>query len=260
GPRYVFDSETGELKLLWGEFNSANKWGDDVPPHAVKSVTATSEVSFTGDCWQMFYDFCYCESMDLSKVNTSNATNTGFMFQECANLISLDLSGWNTSRVTETRGMFYCCEKLSKLDISSLSTASVRDMRYMFSYCIRLTTIYVGSEWSTESVTQSDEMFRWCQMLVGGMGTTYDENHIDMEYAHIDGGPDNPGYFTDKNAVVVVPGDVDGDGAVTTVDVTCIYNYLLNGDTTFLDTCDVDGDGIITTTDITVIYNILLGN
>ncbi|MBR5638704.1 MAG: BspA family leucine-rich repeat surface protein [Muribaculaceae bacterium] len=260
GPRYVFDSETGELKLLWGEFNSANKWGDDVPPHAVKSVTATSEVSFTGDCWQMFYDFCYCESMDLSKVNTSNATNTGFMFQECANLTSLDLSGWNTSRVTETRGMFYCCEKLSKLDISSFSTASVRDMRYMFSYCIRLTTIYVGSEWSTESVTQSDEMFRWCHMLVGGMGTTFDENHIDMEYAHIDGGPESPGYFTDKNAVVVVPGDVDGDGYVTTVDITAIYNYLLSGDTTFIATSDVDGDGFITTTDITVIYNILLGN
>ncbi|MBR5117538.1 MAG: hypothetical protein IK100_02690, partial [Muribaculaceae bacterium] len=61
-------------------------------------------------------------------------------------------------------------------------------------------------------------------------------------------------------AAAGILGDVDGDGAVTTVDVTCIYNYLLNGDTTFIDTCDVDGDGIITTTDITVIYNILLGN
>jgi uncharacterized repeat protein (TIGR02543 family) len=258
-PRYTFNSETGELKLLRGEFNRDNKWGDDVPPHAVKSVTATSEVSFTGDCWQMFYDFFYCESMDLSKVNTSNATNTGFMFHDCANLTSLDLSGWNTASVTETRGMFYCCEKLSKLDISSLSTASVRDMRYMFSGCYRLTTIYVGSEWSTESVTQSDEMFRWCQMLVGGMGTTYDENHIDMEYAHIDGGPDNPGYFTDPNAVVVVPGDVDGDGVVTSVDITCIYNYLLNGDTTYVATSDVNGDGSITSVDITCIYNILLG-
>ncbi|MBR5087355.1 MAG: BspA family leucine-rich repeat surface protein [Muribaculaceae bacterium] len=260
GPRYVFDSETGELKLLWGEFNSANKWGDDVSPTAVKSVTATSEVSFTGDCWQMFYDFYHCESMDLSKVNTSNATNTGFMFQECANLTSLDISGWNTSRVTETRGMFYCCEKLSKLDISSFNTASVRDMRYMFSYCIRLTTIYAGPEWSTVSVTQSDEMFRWCQMLVGGMGTTYDENHIDMEYAHIDGGTDNPGYFTDKNAVVVVPGDVDGDGTVTAADITALYSFLLSGDTSGLENGDQDGDGNITSADVTAVYSILLGN
>ena len=57
-----------------------------------------------------------------------------------------------------------------------------------------------------------------------------------------------------------VTGDVDGDGIVSSVDITAIYNYLLNGDTTFLATSDVDGDGIITATDITVIYNILLGN
>ena len=55
-------------------------------------------------------------------------------------------------------------------------------------------------------------------------------------------------------------GDVNRDGYVTSTDVTCIYNYLLNGDETFLDTCDVDGDGYITSTDVTVIYNILLGN
>ena len=64
----------------------------------------------------------------------------------------------------------------------------------------------------------------------------------------------------DDEPVVGVTGDVDGDGHVTTVDITCIYNYLLNGDETYLATSDVDGDGFITTTDITVIYNIMLGN
>ena len=57
-----------------------------------------------------------------------------------------------------------------------------------------------------------------------------------------------------------VTGDVNGDGSVTTADVTAVYNYLLEGDTTFVSTSDVDGDGHITTTDITVIYNILLGD
>ena len=258
--QYTFDSETGELKLLCGEFNKDNKWGSDVPPMEVKSVTATNEVSFTGNCWQLFYDFYYCESMDLSRVNTSNATNTGFMFQYCANLTSLDLSGWNTSRVTEMRGMFYNCGSLSTLDISDFNTANVKDMRYMFSYCYDLNTIYAGPEWSTVFVSQSDEMFKSCGSLVGGMGTTFDENHIGKEYARIDGGADCPGYFTDKNAMVVVPGDVDGDGYVTTVDITAIYNYLLSGDETYISTSDVDGDGFITTTDITVIYNILLGS
>ena len=57
-----------------------------------------------------------------------------------------------------------------------------------------------------------------------------------------------------------VYGDVDGDGEVTAVDITAIYNYLLDGDTTYLATSDIDGDGEITTVDITIIYNILLGN
>lgn len=57
-----------------------------------------------------------------------------------------------------------------------------------------------------------------------------------------------------------IVGDVNCDGEVTTIDITCLYNYLLNGDETYLATSDVDGDGEITTVDITVIYNILLGN
>ena len=57
-----------------------------------------------------------------------------------------------------------------------------------------------------------------------------------------------------------IVGDVNCDGEVTTVDITCLYNYLLNGDETYLATSDVDGDGQVTTVDITVIYNILLAS
>ncbi len=41
-------------------------------------------------------------------------------------------------------------------------------------------------------------MFYDCDFLVGGAGTTYDSEHQNADYAHIDGGPDNPGYFTAK--------------------------------------------------------------
>ena len=62
------------------------------------------------------------------------------------------------------------------------------------------------------------------------------------------------------NPNAVVYGDVNCDGEVTAADITCLYNYLLEGDQTFIDTSDVDGDGEITTVDITIIYNIMLGN
>ena len=57
----------------------------------------------------------------------------------------------------------------------------------------------------------------------------------------------------------VVPGDVNGDGEVTSVDVTVLYNYLLNGDASYMVNGDQNGDGSITTNDVTFVYNILLG-
>lgn len=55
-----------------------------------------------------------------------------------------------------------------------------------------------------------------------------------------------------------ITGDVDGDGIVTSVDITILYNYLLDGTTEGMVNGDQDGDGIITSVDITIIYNILL--
>ena len=58
-------------------------------------------------------------------------------------------------------------------------------------------------------------MFRNCEKLVGGKGTTYDSNHLHVDYAHIDGGTDNPGYFTDiADAVYRFRIKVVGDGVV----------------------------------------------
>ena len=56
-----------------------------------------------------------------------------------------------------------------------------------------------------------------------------------------------------------IVGDVNCDGSVTSADVTALYNFLLNGDQTFIATSDINGDGSITSADVTVVYNILLG-
>lgn len=58
---------------------------------------------------------------------------------------------------------------------------------------------------------------------------------------------------------IIIEGDVNCDGSVTSSDITALYNYLLDGDMTYFNTSDVNGDGDITSTDITIIYNILLG-
>ena len=123
--------------------------------------------------------------------------------------------------------MFNDCSGLTSLDVSSFNTASVTSMGTMFYGCRNLTTIYAGSGWSTNAVTSSTDMFKNCTNLVGGKGTTYDANHVDKTYAHIDGGTSNPGYFTAKNAGL--RGDVNGDGSVNISDVTALIDYLLSG-------------------------------
>ena len=72
-------------------------------------------------------------------------------------------------------------------------------MSGMFYGCSGLTTIYADeTKWSTDKVTNRIRMFWGCTKLVGGNGTTYNDEHTDYEYARIDK-PGQPGYFTQKS-------------------------------------------------------------
>ena len=57
-----------------------------------------------------------------------------------------------------------------------------------------------------------------------------------------------------------VTGDVNGDGFVTSADVTAIYDVMLGTNNQFATTADVNGDGYVTSADVTAIYDIMLGN
>ena len=130
-------------------------------------------------------------------------------------------------------------------------------MAYMFYGCSDLVSIYVSSGWSTAAVLSSTNMFNGCTSLVGGQGTTYDANHINQTYAHIDGGTSNPGYFTAKNAAL--RGDVNGDGQVKIDDVTALINLLLSGNTS-APAADCNLDGKVAIGDVTALINYLLSS
>ena len=66
------------------------------------------------------------------------------------------------------------------------------------------------------------------------------------------------GLYPDKKETTVV-GDVNNDNSVNAADVTAIYSFILNGDTTFLDTSDVNGDNSVNAADVTSVYSIILG-
>ena len=74
----------------------------------------------------------------------------------------------------------------------------------------------------------------------------------------------NGGYYTESGLLGLVEphevllGDINGDGHITSADVTALYNYLLDGDNTYAGNYDIDGDNHITGADVTVLYNLLL--
>lgn len=64
-------------------------------------------------------------------------------------------------------------------------------------------------------------------------------------------------YVIDEGSSLM--GDVNSDGSVNAADVTALYNYILNGDQTYLANSDVNNDGAVNAGDVTAVYNIILG-
>lgn len=156
---------------------------------------------------QMFQGCSSLTSLDLRSFNTQNVITMYNMFGGCSSLTNINLSSFNTSNVVYLGNMFRECSSLSTLDLSSFTTPKVTNIEAMFYECTNLTTIYVSSNWYTELITEGTNMFIGCQKLIGGRGAVFDANHTDYTYARIDGGSDNPGYFTDKYGVTLTAKD-----------------------------------------------------
>ena len=210
---YMFSLCSGLTSLDVSNFNTANVTGMVYMFSGCSGLTSLDVSNFnTANVTGMYYMFQGCSgltSLDVSKFNTANVTDMGDMFRGCSGLTSLDVSNFNTANVTSMSRMFDSCKSLTSIDVSNFNTANVTNMGLMFDGCSSLKTIYAGSEWSTAKVEIGNGMFLNCTNLVGGAGTAYDANHNDYTYAHIDGGPDNPGYFTDKNATPVINDNIE---------------------------------------------------
>lgn len=188
-----------------GSIYNLNTDGNDTEWETAGTNTSVTKVVFDSSfanavpttTYAWFYGMTNLQSITgVEYLNTSNVTNMGWMFGRCSALTSLDLSTLNTANVTNMTTMFLGCSALTSIDLSSFNTANVTSMQQMFSNCSNLTTIYAGNEWNTDGVTNSNYMFEGCTKLVGGQGTTYNSYNLNKAYAHIDGGADNPGYFT----------------------------------------------------------------
>ncbi|MBQ3619116.1 MAG: BspA family leucine-rich repeat surface protein, partial [Bacteroidales bacterium] len=135
----------------------------------------------------------------IENLNTSEVTNMKNMFYNCLLLTSIDLSNFNTDNVSNMSYMFANCSAITSLNLITFKTEKVINMSGMFYGCSALKTICVDNNLWNISATSGNDMFLNCTNLVGGNGTTYNENSTDKTYALIDGSNNKPGYLTNIN-------------------------------------------------------------
>ena len=121
------------------------------------------DASGATDMFRMFYNCSSLRSLDLSGLDTSNVSNMTFMFDGCSSLESLDLSGLDASRATDMFYMFHNCSSLESLDLSGLDASSATDMRSMFKGCSSLSSLDLPLR--TSKVTSMSYMFWDCSSL-----------------------------------------------------------------------------------------------
>ncbi len=143
----------------------------------------------------IFEDCTQLESVSLASFKTDRLENADYLFYGCSALKTVDLTNFDGNSVTSMIGMFNGCSSLRTLDLTSFSTYSLEFTANMFYHCENLRTIFATDGFRTDKIKSASNMFAGCTSLVGGKGTVYNEAHINKEYARIDGGTDQPGYF-----------------------------------------------------------------
>lgn len=183
----------------------------------------TSQVT---NMYGMFMNCSSLETIDISTFSTASlekddkeeTSGIKYMFYGCKKLKSITLYNPETpsvhftpnSYITSLSGIFSDCNALETIDLSYFDIGTnITDMSQMFYNCYNLTTILVDqNKWKNNNGTNTSAMFSGCINLIGNNGTQYDDSQTSGDYAHIDEGQDNPGYFTTGLYKIIY--DLDG--------------------------------------------------
>ena len=191
---YMFSSCNKLAELDVTHFNTANVKNMEYMFECCKGLSSLDVTNFnTANVTNMLAMFgrTSLTSLDVTHFNTANVKDMTSMFYACRGLTSLDVTNFNTANVTSMRDMFCNCDKLTSLDVTNFNTAKVTDMGYMFCRCHNLKEIYVSDKFVTDAVTNSYQMFAYCESLSGDID--WSDKAVDKTYAKTDGG-----YFRDK--------------------------------------------------------------
>jgi len=105
------------------------------------------------------------KELDLSRWDTSKATDMSGMFAGCGKLDSVSFCRWwNTEKVEKMAEMFKDCKKLKEIYLTGFDTGSVTDMKRMFSGCRSLEALGMRAA-STALSPETQDIFRGCESL-----------------------------------------------------------------------------------------------
>ena len=208
----ISDWDVSNVQSFVATFNYCSK----LPYVDLSKWNTSSAQSF----YAMFDGCNYINNLDLSKWDTQNVYNVAWMFSGTLRLTNLKgVENWNVQNVysisywfhncglseiklpdlakndiTSLRHMFSGANNITEIDLTKINMNKVTDLRETFAYCRKLKTIYVQNDYAGTS--NDSDTFIDCISLIGGAGTKYDSTFIDSTGARIDGGVNNPGYFT----------------------------------------------------------------
>ncbi|MDF7665843.1 BspA family leucine-rich repeat surface protein [Bifidobacterium sp. ESL0745] len=135
--------------------------------YSVKRVTVDSPVKAHVDSSKMFFDMPYLTSIDLTGLDTSDATNMNQMFYKNPSLGSITLGDkFDTGNVTDMSYMFASNSTLKTLDLEQkFDTSNVTNMNHMFGGMKSVMSINMGSSFSTQNVFTMNSMFQGDEAL-----------------------------------------------------------------------------------------------
>lgn len=130
----------------------------------------------------LFSGFPALETIDLSILDTSRATNMSRMFANDTNLKTVDLSTFDTTLVEQCLGMFDTCKSINNLDFSNFNTSKITRMDWMFADCNSLTSLDL-SHFDTSSATRMEGMFYGLTSIKSLDLSNFDTSKVlDMSY------------------------------------------------------------------------------
>lgn len=154
-----------------------------------------------------FQDFFELEEVvGMENLDTSQVKDFRYMFCFCKKLRSIDVSWFKfpEDTVVDLTGMFMACWDLTHIDLSAWKLEQAETLSMFDNSSINV--IYATSAFAPKEGIGivGHDMFRGCGGLRGGNGTLWSSEHVDMDYARVDGLDGLPGYFTMPRTAKVV--------------------------------------------------------